>query len=137
MKQNYSFLAMLLFFSSNIISAKLNQFGISDIIPPTHISFTATQDAIEQRIAEEMNDNLTLQDILDFIPKIEKYIDHLLDTNDYNAADIQDAKLAVQDVEKAKKMLKINQVDPDGEHDLRIALRHVASRARSLQAKVQ
>lgn len=125
--QNFIFLSVLLIFGCNNISAELNEFGISDIIP-THADDNATFD---QRISEELaNNNLmfqgrhtesfTIQTILDFIPKIDAYFQNYLNNADnQNPNDLELIKLAIIDVEKAKKMLKPQDVTPSQEHQLR------------------
>ncbi|MBV8660589.1 MAG: hypothetical protein JO129_00370 [Candidatus Dependentiae bacterium] len=124
--------SIFLLFGSYNLFAELNEFGISNIFP-TH---TDDNDAFDQRIQEEMMNNnlqisgrhtesLTLQNILDFIPKIDVYFENLLDTNNQNPDDFKLAELAVRDVEKAKKMLKPQDVTPADEHDLRIALNRI------------
>jgi hypothetical protein len=126
--QNFMILSAVLFFGFNNLFAELNQFGISDIIPTVNDD-NATFD---QRIQEEMIDtnleisgrhteSLTLQNILDFIPKIDACFQNFLNNPDnQNPNDLELIKLAIIDVEKAKKMLKPQDVTPEDEHDLRI-----------------
>ncbi len=125
MKKNY--IIFLLFFSSFNLSATLNEFGISNIIP----SHSDDNLIFDQRINEEMtnnnlildgrrSDNITLQNILDFIPNIKNYFEYFLnhpDNQDPNSLEL--IKLAIIDVEKAKKMLRPQNVTPQGEHQLR------------------
>ena len=125
--------SMFLLSGSYNLFAELNEFGISDIFP-THAD---DNDAFDQRIQEEMintnlqisgrhTESLTLQNILNFIPKINTYFENLLDTNNQNPDDFKLAQLAIRDVEKAKKMLKPQDVTPEDEHDLRLALNSIA-----------
>ncbi len=128
--RNYMFLSVLLFSGCNNLFAELNQFGISDIVP-THADDNNTFD---QRIGEEMTDgNLTLkarrtesftvQDILKFIQKINNDFENFLNNPDNQDPDaLEDIKLAIIDVEKAKKMLRSQDVTPYQEHLLRAAL---------------
>ncbi len=83
--QSYILLYMLVLTTSPLYP-KLNSFGISDIFP------TKSDDnaIFDQRIEEEMLNgqqlnihgrhvtNLKLQDILDFIPKLDAYFQYLL-----------------------------------------------------------
>jgi len=127
--QMISLTAMLLF-STHKTPAKLNNFGISDIFP------TKSDDnkTFDLRIAEEMLGgqqlnihgrhvtNLKVQNILDFIPKIDAYFENLLNTQNHNTHDLKIAQLAIIDVQKAKKMLRPQDVSADDEYDLRVAL---------------
>lgn len=134
--QNFMIISVLLFFACNNLSAELNQFGISDIIP-SHADDNAVFD---QRIKEEMtNDNFaldsrhtesfTIQDILQFIPKIKAYFENYLNhADDRNPDDLEFIKLAIIDVDKAKMMLKPQDVTPQEEHNLRIAFGRLNTR---------
>lgn len=103
------------------IFADLNNFGISTIIPP-QTSFSDDLVAFEQRIAEEFGDEFTLQTLLNFMQNIQNYYNYLLNTNNQNPIALEIAKLALIDIKKAKKRLKSNHVDAQGEHDLRVGL---------------
>jgi len=63
-----------------------------------------------------------LQQILDFIPKLEAYFQHLLNTQNHDPKAFKMAQLAIRDIEKAKKMLRPQDVSADDEQDLRAAL---------------
>ena len=114
----------------------LNNFGISDIFP-TKSDDNATFD---QRIAEEMLDgqqlnihgrhvtNLKIQNILDFIPRLEAYFQSLLNTQNHDAQNFKLAQLALVDIAKAKKMLRPQDVSADNEHDLRLALQAITTK---------
>jgi len=113
----------------NNLSAKLNKFGISDIIP-THDD---DNNVFDKRINEELahgklsfehksrrTRSFTIHDILKFIPKIQACFDDLLDHADnHNPQTFEYIRLAIIDVEKAKKMLRSKDVTPHQEHDLR------------------
>jgi len=129
MKKICMMISALLVFGSINIAAKLNNFGISDIIP----SHSDDNNTFDKRISEEMangnalefhhgrrTESFTIQDILRFIPNIKNYFEYYLDhpdNRDPNALEL--IKLAIIDVEKAKKMLKSNNVTPEQEHQLR------------------
>ena len=129
-KLNLIGLTALLLANSFPTFPTLNNFGISDIFP------TKSDDnaIFDQRIEEEMLHgqqlnihgrhvtNLTLQDILDFIPKLDAYFENMLNTQDHNPHNLQIAQLAIIDIQKAKKMLRPQDVSADDEHDLRLAL---------------
>ena len=120
--------AALLLFGCNHISATLNTFGISDVIP----SHADDNDTFDVRISEELTNgnslelhgrhttSFTLKDILKFIPQInacfQNFLNHA-DNRDPN--DFELIRLAIIDVEKAKKMLRPQDVTNDDEHDLR------------------
>lgn len=127
-KQNFILIAALLVFGCNHVSAKLNNFGISDIIP----SHADDNNAFDLRISEELTNgkplefhgrhttSFTLSDILKFIPQIDACFQNFLnhaDNQDPN--DFELIRLAIIDVEKAKKMLSPQDVTSDDEHDLR------------------
>ncbi len=128
--KNFLILSIVAFFACNNLFAKVNRFDISDI-EPTHADDNAVFD---QRISEEMTNNsltlkgrrtesFTVQDILKFIQEINANFEDFLnnpDNQDPNA--LEDIKLAIIDVEKAKKMLKSQDVTPYEEHLLRAAL---------------
>jgi len=91
MKKNIILVLGLLFLNSIHISAKLNEFGISNIIP-SHFDDNKTFD---QRISEEMTNNnplefhhgrrtdsLRIEDILKFIPNIKNYFEFYLNHPD-------------------------------------------------------
>jgi len=123
-------LAAILLFSTHHITPTLNSFGVSDIFPTK----SDDNDTFDLRIAEEMLGgqqlnikgrhvtNLKLQDILNFIPRIDAYFENLLNTQNHNPHDFKIAQLAIIDVQKAKKMLRPQDVSADDEHDLRLAL---------------
>jgi hypothetical protein len=128
MKKNVMLVLSLLFLNSLHISAKLNEFGISDIIP----SHSDDNKTFDQRISEEIangqkikfkgrrTDSFTIDDILKFIPNIQNYFEFYLnhpDSKDPQALEL--IKLAIIDVEKAKKMLRAKNVTPEQEHQLR------------------
>ena len=126
-KYNFMIAAMVIILQTHDCTATLNNFGISDIVP------TKSDDnqVFDQRINEEMahgnlilsgrhTQSFTLQDILDFIPRIEKYFQHLLDTHNKNPEALRLVRLAIIDVQKAKKMLRSNKVTPEEEHKLRL-----------------
>jgi len=129
MKKICMIISALLFFSSTDISAKLNEFGISDIIP----SHSDDNDTFDLRISEEMahniplefhharrTDSFTIEDILKFIPNIQNYFEFYLDHPDNRDPQaLELIKLAIIDVEKAKKMLRAKNVTPQQEHQLR------------------
>jgi hypothetical protein len=130
MKHLHVILVTLSIFTAHHTLPKLNSFGISDILP------TKSDDnhIFDLRIEEEMLEgrsldisgrhvtNLKLQQILDFIPKIDAYFENLLNTHNKNQHDFHLAQLAIIDVQKAKKMLRPQDVSADDEHDLRLAL---------------
>ena len=105
-------------------SSSLNSFGISTIIPDKKISTDQKNDLIAQRIIEELGENFTLQDIFNFLRKIQDYYDHLLNTQTLNDQTLLLAKLALQDIQKAKMSpyIKSNTVTPDDEHNLRVEI---------------
>jgi len=121
---------------AGIADAKLNSFGISDIFP-TKSDDNAT---FQRRIQEEMMDgqnlnihgrhstNLTLQKILDFIPKLEAYFQNILNTQNHDPKAIKIAQLAIRDIQKAKKMLRPQDVSADDEQDLRVALQKIETK---------
>lgn len=116
------FISIVLIFCFSNLSAKLNDFGISNI-QPSKKSSSKKYIAFDQRILEEMGDNITLQIILKFIPKIEAYFQHLLNTDNQDPQALSLVKFAILDVKKARKMIEIENIDPREEHELRIALR--------------
>lgn len=121
MKKIYA--AVILFFLCSSTQAKLNNFGISTIIPEEQTLLTEknmTQE--EERIHEEFPHGLTLHEILKFAEKIQKYLDHLLYTHNKDTQAWQIAQLALGDIHKAKKRLKSNRVHAAGEHKLRVML---------------
>jgi hypothetical protein len=123
-------LAAMLLVSMHKTLPTLNNFGISDIFPTK----SDDNNTFDQRIQEEMLGgkqlnihgrhvtNLKLQDILNFIQKIDAYFEHLLNTQNHNPHDFKIAQLALIDVQKAKKMLRPQDVSADDEYDLRVAL---------------
>ena len=129
-------LSGLLLATSHQTFSTLNSFGISDIFPTKSDDNTI----FDQRISEEMLagkqlmihgrhvTNLSLQDILNFIPKLDAYFENLLNTQNHNPQDLQLAQLAIIDIQKAKKMLRPQDVSADDEHDLRIALRAITTK---------
>ncbi len=130
MKHLYLIILILSIFTAHQTLPKLNSFGISDILPTK----ADDNDIFDLRIEEEMLNgqlldisgrhvtDLTLQQILDFIPKIDAYFENLLNTHNHNQQDFHLAQLAIIDVQKAKKMLRPQDVSADDEHDLRLAL---------------
>ena len=132
MKKMYTVMLGIFFLQSHNLMAELNEFGISTNVPPKKISFAADNAVFKQRITEELPNNFRVADILEFIKKIEQYVDHLLDTDNKNSDAIMLARLAVIDMKKAKKMLHANQVNRKEEHDLRLALIHIDKRVESL-----
>lgn len=106
------------------VSAEINQFGISNIMIPENSSINEENKMIRHRIAEELGENYTIQDILNFLPKIQAYYDHILNTQNLNEENLLLAKLALIDVKKAKMSptIKSNTVTPDDEHTLRVEL---------------
>lgn len=122
--------------TTNHIAAKLNNFGISNLVP----SHDDDNDVFDLRIEEEMLNgkklnihgrhvtNLQLQDILQFIPKISIYFEHLLDTHNKNTDALNLARLAIIDVKKAKKMLRPQDVSGEDENDMRAQLWKIESR---------
>jgi len=98
-------------FGYNNLSAKLNKFGISDIIP-THDD---DNNVFDKRINEEFahgklqfehksrrTKSFTIHDILKFIPKIQACFDDLLDHADnHNPQTFEYIRLAIIDVEKS------------------------------------
>lgn len=107
------------------LHTKLNEFGISDIVPVKKSS--KNNSVFKKRITEEMGlkSKLTAQIILNFIKKIDVYFNHLLDTDNQDPQALQLVNIAITDVNKAEKMLKSNRVTPEEEHELRIALRNL------------
>lgn len=130
MKHLHVIILTLSIFTTHQTLPKLNSFGISDIVPTK----SDDNDIFDLRIAEEMLQgqlldisgrhvtNLKLQQILNFIPKIDAYFENLLNTHNHNRQDFHLAQLAIIDVQKAKKMLRPQDVSADDEHDLRLAL---------------
>jgi len=106
------------------VSAELNEFGISDILVSKDASTDEENHIIRQRIAEELGEDYTLQDIFSFLPKIQVYYDHLLNTQSLDETTLSLAKLALMDVKKAKMSptIKSNTVTPEDEHNLRVEL---------------
>ena len=126
--QFFIIITACLFFGCNGLNAKLNQFGISDLIP----SHADDNKIFDQRISEELlngksikfrarrTTNFTIQDILQFIPRIDAYFQYYLNsTSNRNPNDFELIKLAIIDVEKAKKMLRRQDVTAEDEHVLR------------------
>jgi len=113
----------------------LNEYGISTLLPPKNVSFAADNSIFTERIRQELGANFSIQDILNFIPNIEAYVEHLLNRHNHNQEMITIAQLAVIDIKKAKKMLRSNQVTSQEEHDMRLALRKIDIRVQSLTAK--
>lgn len=126
MKRSYTIVIMMIIttLSSLILHAKINQFGISDIIIPEKIGTAEKNEMIAQRIQEELGDNFTLQDLFDFLPKIQAYYDYLLNHHIDDHAAWHILKNALMDVKKAKMShyLKANTVTPADEHYLRVEL---------------
>lgn len=135
----FMIISVLLFFGCDNLSAELNQFGISDIIP----SHADDNVVFDQRIKEEMTndsfalesrhtESFTIQDILRFIPRIkaafESYLNH---ADNRNPDDLEFIKLAIIDVEKAKMMLKPQDVTPQEEHELRRVFDRLNTRIRA------
>jgi hypothetical protein len=134
-KQNFIIFSVLLFFGCNNIFAELNEFGISNIVP----SHADDNTIFDQRISEEMTNDglklssrhtnsLTSQSILYFIAHIKAYFNNLLNTNDKSPDDLELAKLAIIDVEKAKKMLKPQDITPQEAHDVRNAFNSIKTK---------
>ncbi|MBP6869904.1 hypothetical protein KBC04_03415 [Candidatus Babeliales bacterium] len=122
--KNIMVTAIFLGLAMSSLQAELNEFGISDIIPAEEISSDDYAHVIRQRIAEELGDNFTLQDIFSFFPKIQAYYDYLLNTQNHDEKAMLLAKLALIDVKKAKMSptIKANTVTPEDEHNLRIEI---------------
>lgn len=129
--------SFLLFFSSSTLLPKLNEFGMSDLLP----SHADDNDIFDQRISEELTnrhdlqldvrhtESFTIHDLLEFIPKIKAYFENYLNHPDtQNPEDLELVKLAVIDVEKAKKMLKPQNITPYQAHKLRAAFNALKAR---------
>ncbi|MGZ6255214.1 MAG: hypothetical protein ACXWL5_04460 [Candidatus Chromulinivorax sp.] len=135
MKKNILKMTLLIIFTikTNLIESKVNEFGISDIIPSNKKSSKQYHQQILDRITEEMGSKseLTIDKILEFLTKIKNYFESLLNTNTNNTHNMQIARLALEDVQKAKKMLKITKVTADKEqqlrHDLKTLEAHINS----------
>lgn len=109
---------------STNIKSSLNAFGISTIIPADDLSSDQRNQVISQRIADELGENFTLQDIFIFLDNIQKYYDNLVNTQNLNETNLTLAKLALADAKKAKMSpyIKSNMVTPEDEHNLRIRI---------------
>ena len=68
---------------------------------------------------------MTLQEILHFIAKLQAYFENLLNTQNHDPQALQIAELAIIDIQKAKKMLRPQDVTAEDEHDLRRALQAI------------
>jgi len=95
---------------NNSISANLTEDFFSDIRAPKNSSYQIHMEACERRIAEEMcngrsNIAPTPEAILNFIEKIQIYINKIKDTQDICHKTVNVAHIAVLDVAKARKLL--------------------------------
>ena len=135
MKKNILKMILLIIFTikTNLIESKVNEFGISDIIPSNKKSSKQYHQQILDRITEEMGpkSKLTIDTILKFLTNIKLYFENLLNTKTNNSHNMQLARLALEDVQKAKKMLKIIKVTAEKEqqlrHDLKTLEAHINS----------
>jgi predicted glycosyl hydrolase (DUF1957 family) len=125
-KLNSIFVLILMTCNFYNVYAKLNSFGISDIIP-FNKSFTDDNLVFLERISEEMGckQDITIEIISDFLKKVEIYFNNILDNQNNNPLAIKIAKLAIIDIEKAKKMLKPENVDADSLSQLRNNIRRL------------
>jgi len=116
----FSLCSILLASSCNLLSiqnfytthSSLNQFGISTRMPNTTKSFKESNKVFAQRIDEEMGQSLNVEIIEKFIPKIQNYINYLMNQNNLSDKEKELARLAIIDIVRAKKMLRPNTVDP-------------------------
>jgi hypothetical protein len=128
------YISLLFLTKLDEVHATLNEFGISNILPPK-TSFAQDNQAFQNRIMEEMGDSkeVTLPKILDFLSKIQIYFDHLKDTNNLNATTIELARLALTDVQKTIKKLKTTQITAQDKEDIRKRILHLDQQINSYQ----